>query len=109
MSLTAAHRRRDEHTSITERLKGEHAAELAAARSAEAVTARELAVARAELKETVEKHEAEMQLVDAKIRKALGGKDEVINELTMKLRMAERKVKNAETLIEELNAGISAI
>ena len=94
---------------MLERRQEEHGGELRAARQ-EAAAARQAAeLARAEHKAAAEAHEAEMQLVDAKIRKALGSKDEVIAELTARLRAAERKVKNAETMVEELNAGISQI
>ncbi len=56
-----------------------------------------------------ERHAAEMELVDAKIRKALAGKDKQIIELEQKLRIYERRIKDAETLIEDLNNGFSVI
>jgi Zn-dependent protease with chaperone function len=106
---TAAQRQKKEYSQRLETLADEHAAELAGARKEARAAARGLEAARAELSDRAAQHEAEMQLVDAKIRKALSAKDEVVTELAAKLRAAERKVRSAEALIEELNAGISEI
>lgn len=54
-----------------------------------------------------ERHMADMQLADAKIRKALSAKDKTIMELEQKLKSCERKLKDAENLIEDLNNGFS--
>lgn len=64
---------------------------------------------RAQKKEAEELHASEMQIVDAKIRKALSLKEASISDLERKLKLSERKVMDAEHLIEDLNAGISAV
>lgn len=102
-------RHKKDHRQQLQRVREDNEAEVAQARRDAHALSRALDGAKAELKEAAERHEAEMQLVDAKIRKALGSKDEIITELTTKLRIAERKVKNAENLVEELNQGISQI
>ena len=64
---------------------------------------------RAQKKEAEELHASEMQIVDAKIRKALSLKEAAISDLERRLKLSERKVMDAEHLIEDLNAGISAV
>jgi hypothetical protein len=56
-----------------------------------------------------ERHAAEMELVDAKIRKALSAKDQIIVELEHKLRLSHKKTREAEELIESLNAGLMCV
>lgn len=55
---------------------------------------------------TNERHSAEMDLMDAKIRKALSAKDQIIVELEHKLRLSQKKTREAEELIESLNVGL---
>jgi hypothetical protein len=64
---------------------------------------------RAQKKEAEDMHASEMQLVDAKIRKALSLKEATINDLERKLKLSDRRAADAERLIEDLNAGISAV
>jgi tRNA A37 methylthiotransferase MiaB len=53
-------------------------------------------------------HAAELEEVDAKVRKALQGRDDKIRQLADQVIRAERAQPQAEQMLAEINAGITA-
>jgi hypothetical protein len=58
---------------------------------------------------TAAAHKAELEAVDAKVRKLLQGRDETIASLNQKVRDAEKRQLAAERMLAQLNEDLAAV
>ncbi len=67
---------------------------------------RKVGVAHQEIEEAMAHHRAEMDGVDAKVRRVLAGKDAEIFRLESRARSAEARAAEAEAAMRDLHAGL---